>query len=101
MNLRKDHYWYCWFSNRAVIGHVDLGFSCTGHNGVRKHSVGDFFDTIWEPRLATEVDLSNGTQPLAMDILAPVTMKNAAKCDTSCELQNSVNHQIFERKLRC
>lgn len=27
-------------------------------------------------------------------------MKNAAKCDMSCELQNSVNHRIFERKLR-
>jgi len=27
-------------------------------------------------------------------------MKNAAKCDTECELQNSVNHQIFERNWR-
>ena len=27
-------------------------------------------------------------------------MKNAAKCDMSCELQNSVNHRIFERKLQ-
>lgn len=27
-------------------------------------------------------------------------MKNAAKCDTQCELQNSVNHQTFERILR-
>ena len=27
-------------------------------------------------------------------------MKNAAKCDTSCELQNPVNHQNFERTLR-
>ena len=27
-------------------------------------------------------------------------MKNAAKCDTYCELQNSVNHQTFERKWR-
>ena len=35
-----------------------------------------------------------------MDILAPITMKNAAKCDTQCELQNSASHQIFERKLR-
>ena len=24
-----------------------------------------------------------------MDILAPITMKNAAKCDKQCELQNS------------
>ena len=35
-----------------------------------------------------------------MDILVPITMKNAAKCDKQCELQNSVNHQNFERKLR-
>ena len=35
----------------------------------------------------------------AMDVLAPTTMKNAAKCDTSCELQNPVSHQNFERIL--
>ena len=34
-----------------------------------------------------------------MDVLAPTTMKNAVKCDTSCELQNPVSHQIFERNL--
>ena len=27
-------------------------------------------------------------------------MKNVAKCDTWCELQNPVNHRVFERKLR-
>jgi hypothetical protein len=32
-----------------------------------------------------------------MDILVPRSMKTAAKCDKSCELQN-VNHQIVERK---
>ncbi|CAF1920151.1 unnamed protein product [Brassica napus] len=25
-------------------------------------------------------------------------MKNVAKCDTWCELQNPVNHRVFERK---
>lgn len=35
-----------------------------------------------------------------MDVLAPTTMKDAAKCDTQCELQNSVNHQVAERKRR-
>ncbi len=35
----------------------------------------------------------------ATDVLAPITMKNAAKCDTSCELQNTVSHQNFERNL--
>jgi len=34
-----------------------------------------------------------------MDVLAPTTMKNAAKCDTSCESQNPVSHQNFERIL--
>ena len=42
----------------------------------------------------------NAEQLLATDILVPATMKNAANCDTYCELQNSVNHQIFERTRR-
>src|SRR5258708_37181355 len=36
----------------------------------------------------------------ATDLLALASMKNAAKCDKLCELQNSVNHRIFERILR-
>ncbi|KAL0649759.1 hypothetical protein Bca4012_092450 [Brassica carinata] len=35
-----------------------------------------------------------------MDISALASMKNVAKCDTWCELQNTVNHRVFERKLR-
>ena len=35
----------------------------------------------------------------AMDASARVPMKDAAKCDTHCELQNSVSHQISERTL--
>ncbi len=35
-----------------------------------------------------------------MDILVPISMKNAAKCDMQCELQNSASHQIFERSPR-
>jgi hypothetical protein len=42
----------------------------------------------------------NLKQLSATDVLVPATMKNAAKCDKQCELQNSVNHQIFERSLR-
>ncbi|CAG7870539.1 unnamed protein product [Brassica rapa] len=34
-----------------------------------------------------------------MDISALTSMKNVAKCDTWCELQNPVNHRVFERKL--
>jgi hypothetical protein len=33
------------------------------------------------------------------DILALALMMNVAKCDTWCELQNPVNHQVFECKL--
>jgi len=32
-----------------------------------------------------------------MDTSAITTMKNAAKRDINCELQNSVNHRNFER----
>ena len=32
------------------------------------------------------------TKLSAMDVLARTTMKDAANCDTQCELQNSVNH---------
>ena len=37
---------------------------------------------------------------LTMDTSATTTMKNAAKRDSNCELQNSVNHRNFERTLR-
>ena len=39
-------------------------------------------------------------QLLATDVLVSASMTNAANCDYSCELQNSVNHQTFERILR-
>ena len=42
----------------------------------------------------------NKTQILAMDPSVLVSMKNAAKRDNYCELQNSVNHRTFERKRR-
>ena len=34
-----------------------------------------------------------------MDISVQASMKNAAKCDKHCELQNSVNQWKFERIL--
>ena len=40
------------------------------------------------------------TQLSATDVSARTTMKDAAKCDKHCELQNSVNQQGFERILR-
>jgi hypothetical protein len=33
------------------------------------------------------------------DLLVLASMKNAAKCDKYCELQDFVNHRIFERTL--
>ena len=30
-----------------------------------------------------------------MDILVPITMKNAAKCDTQCELQNRESSDLW------
>lgn len=33
-----------------------------------------------------------------MDVLDPTTMKDAANCDTQCDMPNFVNHQISERK---
>ena len=37
---------------------------------------------------------------LATDTSVSTTMKNAAKRDMYCELQNSVNHQMFERSMQ-
>ena len=39
------------------------------------------------------------TQPPVMDVSARTTMKGAAKCDTDCELQDSVNQQEVEHML--
>ncbi len=43
---------------------------------------------------------AKSTRLSATDISALASMKNVAKCDTWCELQNPVNHRVFERKLR-
>ena len=42
---------------------------------------------------------STKTKFSTVDVLAPISMKNAAKCDKQCELQ-TVSHQNFERNLR-
>ena len=44
--------------------------------------------------------ISKSTRLSATDISALASMKNVAKCDTWCELQNPANHRVFERKLR-
>ena len=58
--------------------------------------------TDWEvkgPREERHETKHNVKTLSATDVLAPTTMKNAAKCDTSCELRNPVSHQNFERTL--
>jgi hypothetical protein len=51
-------------------------------------------------RAASTGVLFKHTRLSATDISALASMKNVAKCDTWCELQNPVNHRVFERKLR-
>ena len=41
----------------------------------------------------------NTIQLLTVELLARASVKNLASCDKYCELQNSVNHGIFTRKL--
>jgi len=36
-----------------------------------------------------------------LDTLALQSKKGTANCDKSCELQNSVNHRVLERKSHC
>ena len=64
------------------------------HQTLNLNSKGRLAYTAGRPQPYNVVKLS------ATDVLAPTTMKNAAKCDTSCDLQNPVNHQNFERILR-
>ena len=51
-------------------------------------------------RAARDPRFKTTTRLPATDISALASMKNVAKCDTWCELQNPANHRIFERKLR-
>ena len=53
-----------------------------------------------EPRLRGDAANPISERLSATDISALASMKNVAKCDTWCELQNPVNHRVFERKLR-
>jgi hypothetical protein len=55
------------------------------------------FHSVVRKCLLTSVSSS---QLSAIDVSARRTMKGAANCDKHCELQNSVNQQELERKLR-
>ena len=89
----------CWWCLRAVSGYTPLLLS----------SISDVclwvcYSTLCLAQCVVYFALSQNfitkTKLLTTDILVLATMKNAAKCDTQCELQNSVNHQTFERILR-
>nr|DAD47185.1 TPA_asm: hypothetical protein HUJ06_017122 [Nelumbo nucifera] len=58
------------------------------HGRVHNPNIVGCFASIFKKRLS------------ATDISALASMKNVAKCVLGCELQNPVNHRVFERKLR-
>ena len=55
-------------------------------------------ETVWKGDASSSI--LHMKRLSATDISALASMKNVAKCDTWCELQNPVNHRVFERKLR-
>ena len=57
-------------------------------------------ETVTLPRWSLRDRYEYKERLSATDISALASMKNVAKCDTWCELQNPVNHRVFERKLR-
>ena len=61
----------------------------------------DFLVPSFNPKRMTQEMKVNTIQLLSVSLLACASMKNATSCDKLCELQNSVNHWIFECKLRC
>ncbi len=83
----------CWFVSRTTLFQAQ---TCSIFQSTH-------VDTFWSKTINFEVRFEvYKIQTLsATDVLAPTTMKNAAKCDTLCELQNPVSHQNFERILHC
>ncbi len=85
---------------RSVAGVVS-GRACrdrgpvSGFLGMGRPSAGVFHANGYSPMFAAIHHKLSAT-----DASARVPMKDAAKCDTHCELQNSVNQQISERILR-
>lgn len=53
----------------------------------------NFFDTFYN--FITTLSI---LRLLAMDVSALASMKDAAYCETQCDVQNSEIHKIFERK---
>ena len=112
MNLRRDHYHRSGLHDHIKPRELVLFNTLLSRLRLsRPRSVEprriytDFNDVMGGESLLQRLGCSASsiitkTKLLTMDILVLATMKNAAKCDTQCELQNSVNHQNFERILR-
>jgi hypothetical protein len=66
------------------------------HQGILCCTLGAVFGLMNKPCAAM---LTECIRPSATDILALASMKNIEKCDTYCELQNPMSHQVLERKL--
>ncbi|KAF9662358.1 hypothetical protein SADUNF_Sadunf18G0044900 [Salix dunnii] len=79
--------------SRAVEGRVRARHGSPTNPGARSAKEMEY----QEHALVASV---SGERLSATDISALASMKNVAKCDTWCELQNPVNHRVFERKLR-
>ena len=112
MNLRKDHSHVVFLSNetRAIDAQPFplMSSSVTYRlrlNGQTKFDRQCTHVTLCDVNVVIVPYQGNSRkwkriQLSVMDVLARTTMKDAAKCDRQCELQNSVNHQTAERKQR-
>ncbi len=86
---------------RVILLTENCTESMIDHELIRNSKVNDHtYSTSRSVHHSVKTRNERNVKPLsATDVLAPTTMKNAAKCDTSCELQNPVSHQNFERNL--
>lgn len=90
-------------ARRCTVAAFSAAQTNPGANRAKEHL------TNWHSPPAPEMVCGRGVRRIlsymskrlsATDISALASMKNVAKCDTWCELQNPVNHRVFERKLR-
>ena len=94
-------------ANSGIAGRCPLLLPSLPHKRTPAQSAPRNFQRISKPRrprdgarLGLCVVFYMSKRLSATDISALASMKNVAKCDTWCELQNPVNHRVFERKLR-
>ena len=90
------------FSRRVFMKKDDMIAYAWGDRGLRRAGGGGAA-CAWLRACSAQPQrwLDEVSKLSAMDVLARASMKDAAKCDTHCELQISVNHQISERIWRC